>query len=283
MLNTQLSDLPRGLREEIWSLGLLPQPGVYKFDPEWFVFTPDGDGWEDERWMIPKRKYPSVMNVCQESRYCTLRIKSQEQKREQENGNAPYYCVGESARPFNPAIDTFWFSKEALLRHHWVSDLSCVIGNRLHIIENLAISQECFTPTVLAPRLNVQSVWNSFRWCRLLRFMSLRRVDVILAVGRTDEHHDETLTGKSPSSRGKELRIEKWTAGSSMETPQEVDTLIENVRASTVEAFQDLYENMLVGNAEEERLLPFPDGFIANWHDGSRINFHASMVQETSF
>jgi hypothetical protein len=223
------------------------------------------------------------MHVCQESRHFALRIKSLEQKRQQENGTAPYYCLGECARPFNPAIDTFWFSKEALLNHNWVSDLSCVIGNRLHIIENLAISQECFTPTVLAPGVNVQSVWNSFRWDRLLRFMSLRRVDVILAVGRTDEHHDETLSRKSPRSRGKELRLERWIEDSSMEMPQEVDTLLENVRTSTVEAFQDLYENMLVGNAEEERLLPFPEGWTAIWHDGSRITFHASTVQETSF
>jgi hypothetical protein len=72
-----------------------------------------------------------------------------------------------------------------------------------------------------------------------------------------------------------ELRLEKWTEGSSTETADEVEMLMENVRMSMLEAFQDVYDRMLEGDIEE--LLPFPEG-IPDWHDGSSITFHAAQV-----
>jgi hypothetical protein len=275
-----LRTLPRELRDKIWLLALLPQPGVYKFDPARFTVSPGNDGWEDERWMIPKCRYPTVMHLSQESRRFALKIKAQEEKEKEHY--VPYYCVGESVRPFNPPTDTFWFSKESLLHHDWVTNFTSVIGCRLHTIENLSISPECFTPTVPTPGTNLPSRWNSFRWNRLLRITRLRRVDVILVVGSADGDRDVNKIDGSSIDCGiaNELRLEKWTVGSSNETQDEVDLLMENVRSSTVKAFKDLYERVLEGDAEEETLLPLPEGWKPKWHDGSRITFHASKVLE---
>jgi hypothetical protein len=107
------SKLPRELREEIWLLSLLPSPGVYKYDPDWFTILPDESYWEDDRWMIPKRRYPTAMHICQECRRFSFDIKTQEQKQEEDNVTAPYYCLGENARPFNFATDCFWFSEKS--------------------------------------------------------------------------------------------------------------------------------------------------------------------------
>ena len=49
MATTEFSKLPREIRKENWSFALLPEPGVYKFDPGWFTPKSDNDDWEDER------------------------------------------------------------------------------------------------------------------------------------------------------------------------------------------------------------------------------------------
>ena len=107
--------------------------------------------------------------------------------------------------------------------------------------------------------------------------MSLRRVDVVLTERHIDEDNDENTNGSSSSDLEKvtELRLEKWTEGLSTETADEVETLIENVQTSIVEVFQDVYERMLDGEIQE--LLPLPEG-ASDWHDGSRITFHAAQV-----
>ena len=275
MTTAEFSKLPRELREEIWSLALLPEPGIYHFDPDYFDALPDIDGWADERWMISKRRYPTAMHLCQESRRFSFQIKAQEQKQEQENGTVPYYCLGENARPFHPTTDTFWFSKASLLGHRWVRNLTSVIGNRLHIIENLAVSAQCISIVKAAPAPN-SSMWNSFRWDRLLRFNSLRRVHVVFAERCVYEGSDENPNGSSSSNPEKvtELRLEKWTEGSSTETTDEVETLMENVQMSVVEAFQDMYGQML---EDADVLLPVPEG-TPDFHDGSGITFHAAQV-----
>lgn len=128
-----------------------------------------------------------------------------------------------------------------------------------------------------APGIIVPSAWNSFRWDRLLRCMSLRRVYVIFE-GKYGDEDNAGNTKSSPSSdleKVTELRLKKWREGSSTETADEVGTLVENVRMSMLEAFQDVYDRILEGDIEE--LLPFPDG-IPDWHDGSSITFHAAQV-----
>ena len=95
--------------------------------------------------MISKRKYPTVMHLCKESRHLTLHVMAQEQQQEQDKGTLPYLYIGDSARPFNPSIDTFWFYVEDHLCHLWVQNLKGVIGDRIHTIENLTLSLECIT------------------------------------------------------------------------------------------------------------------------------------------
>lgn len=107
--------------------------------------------------------------------------------------------------------------------------------------------------------------------------MSLRRVDIIFAEKCSDEDNTRNLNSSSSSDLEKvtELRLKKWTEGSSTETADEVETLIENVQMSILEAFQDVYGRILEGDIEE--LLPFPEG-IPDWHNGSSITFHAVQV-----
>ena len=121
------------------------------------------------------------------------------------------------------------------------------------------------------------SAWNSFRWDRLLRCISVRRVNVIFTEKCIDEDNAGKPNNSSFSNLEKvtELRLEKWTEGLSTETANEVEILMENVRMSMLEAFQDMYNRMLEGDIEE--LLPFPKG-IPDWHNGSSITFHAAQI-----
>ena len=271
MAIAELSGLPRELREEIWMLALLPDPGVYHFDPDWFTPNPDLDSFVDERWMIPKRKYPTAMHLCQESRRFALHLMAQEQKQEQD-GMEPYYCLGNNARLFNPTTDTFWFSQESRLKHPWVTNLGSVIGDRIHTIKHLALSTRCITIPALGPI--IPSIWNSFRWHRLGRFVSLRRVDVIFE--ETWVHGDSECTnGSSDIEKVAELRLRRWTEGPSTETLDEVEMVMSKVRESIVEIFQDIFERMQGEDAIEE--LPLPEG-APSWQDGSEITFQAARI-----
>ena len=111
--------------------------------------------------------------------------------------------------------------------------------------------------------------------------MSLRRVDVILAERWSDEDNEKNTNSSSSSDPEKviKLRLEKWTEGSSTEIADEVETLIEAVQSSMIEAFQEVYRGMQQDPVEEllallEEMQPLPE----DWHDGSRITFHASQV-----
>ncbi|KAF4630534.1 hypothetical protein G7Y89_g7606 [Cudoniella acicularis] len=273
MPTTKLSTLPRELREEIWMLALLPDPGVYHFDPDCFTPNADMDSFEDERWMISKRNYPTVMHLCQESRRFSLHIMAQEQKKEQEDGTLPYYCLGSSARPFNPTTDTFWFSDTSRLDHPWVTHLGSVIGSRIHTIKNLALSLQCIT--IDAPGTILPSVWNSFRWNRLGRFVSLRRVEVVFGETWVDGNSECKNDPYSNLEKIAGLRLEKWTEGSlTTETLDDVETIVSRVRESVVEVFQDLYERIQEGEREE---LSLPEGALG-WQDGSEITFHAAQI-----
>jgi hypothetical protein len=273
MAKAELSTLPTELREEIWRLALLPDPGVYQFDPDRFAPLEDLDGFEDERWMIPKGKYPTAMHLCRESRRFAQDIMEREQRQEQD-GSLPYYCLGCSTRPFNPETDTFWFDRESRLKHPWVLNLESVIGNRIHTIKNLALSSECIRSET--PGTNMISYWDSFRWGRLWRFVSLKRVDIIL--GATWAGRDSGC--KSSESyidldQVLEFRLEKWTAGSSpTKTLDEVEAKIDKVQASIVEVFQYMFERMQE-NEDEEPPLPKE---APGWQDGSKITFHAAQI-----
>lgn len=182
---TQLSTLPAELRSEIWSLALLPSPGVYRCDPSKFIFTresfrgaPGDHGhWlevEDARWLIPKRRYPTVVHLCRESRLFALGVMEKEVKE-----NSFFYCIGQDTRPFIPEIDTFWFddySDGATLRALVVARECGAIGSRVHTIRNLAVSAAVVQSS---QRGDPVSYWDSYMSKGIGRFENLRRVDVV--------------------------------------------------------------------------------------------------------
>lgn len=139
---TQLNTLPAELRSEIWSLAPLPSPGVYRCDPFKFIYTRGGSrlrlAVENPRWLIPKRRYPTVVHLCRESRLFALGVIKKEVKE-----SSFFYCIGQGTRPFIPEIDTFWFDNDddgATLHHPVVLQERGAIGNRVHAIRNLAVS-----------------------------------------------------------------------------------------------------------------------------------------------
>jgi hypothetical protein len=107
--------------------------------------------------------------------------------------------------------------------------------------------------------------------------MSLRRVYVIFEekCGNEDNAGNQNSSSFSDLEKVTELRLKKWTEGSSTEAAGEVETLMENVRRSMLEAFQDVYDRILEGDIEE--LLPFPEG-VPDWHDRYSIDFRAAQV-----
>jgi hypothetical protein len=58
------------------------------------------------------------------------------------------------------------------------------------------------------------------------------------------------------------------------ETLDEVETKIDQVQASTTEAFQGMVERMRENEDEES---PLPEG-APWWQDGSKITFHAAQI-----
>ncbi|KAL1874224.1 hypothetical protein Daus18300_003588 [Diaporthe australafricana] len=195
---TQLSSLPAELRSKIWSLALLPSPGVYRCDPLKFIPFREGSGgpggggrerWhrlevEDARWLITKRRYPTVMHLCRESRSFALGAMEKEVKQ-----NSFFYCIGQDTRPFIPEIDTFWFDDDdgavlpTLTRPAVVQERGA-IGSRVHTIQNLAVSAVVVQPIRRVDSeddggTRVVSNWDSYMFRQIPRFENLRRVDVV--------------------------------------------------------------------------------------------------------
>lgn len=184
---TQLSTLPAELRSEIWSLALLPSPGVYRCDPFKFIHIPvrERERWlevevEDARWLIPKRRYPTVMHLCRESRFFALGAMEKEVKE-----NSFFYCIGQDTRPFIPEIDTFWFDDDdgATLLKPTVVQERGAIGSRVHTIRNLAVSAAIIESSLRIDSEEndgtVVSNWRSYMFAGIARFENLRRVDVV--------------------------------------------------------------------------------------------------------
>ncbi|KAJ4390732.1 hypothetical protein N0V93_004330 [Gnomoniopsis smithogilvyi] len=193
MAKTQLSTLPVELRSEIWSLALLPSPGVYRCDPVKFIPIRVGSGgsggggrerghWlevEDARWLIPKRRYPTVMHLCRESRLFALGAMEKEVKE-----NSFFYCIGQGTRPFIPEIDSFWFDDGAILLRPAVVQERGVIGSRVHTIRNLAVSAGVVQSSQQVDSeeddgTRIVSNWDSYMFRGIARFENLRRVDVV--------------------------------------------------------------------------------------------------------
>lgn len=216
---TQLSTLPAELRSEIWSLALLPSPGVYRCDPSKFIFTRasfrGASGghrhWlevEDARWLIPKRRYPTVMHLCRESRLFSLAAMEKEVKE-----NSFFYCIGQDTRPFIPEIDTFWFddySDGATLRALLVARECGAIGSRVHTIRNLAVSA-----AVVQSSQQVDSVsyWDSYMSKCIGRFENLRRVDVVFGPVPMETRCDGYKTERDCWAAGDSEQVGKTYGG----------------------------------------------------------------------
>jgi hypothetical protein len=269
---TQLSTLPAEVRSEIWSLALLPSPGVYRCDPSKFIFTRTVPRRrlevEDARWLIPKRRYPTVVYLCRESRFFALGAMGKEVRE-----NSFFYCIGQDTRPFIPEIDTFWFDDDddgTTLHHSNVIRERGAIGSRVHAIRNLAVSaaviQSC-------RRGRSVSNWDSYLSQGIGRFENLRRVDVVFgpvpmeirydsykpdkdcwaAAAREqvlEEHNGQVfLTGMYDVP---ELRLVKEIRGSGFETtrssagedqdqdPGVVEEKLDKVRADVYKAFENM-------------------------------------------
>lgn len=92
---SQFSNLPKELCGTIWLLTWLPEPGLYKFNPECFTPLPSQSDWENDRWMIPKHRIPTAIHLCQTFRLFSLHIKVKEQAQEQDyiHCNSPVSTV----------------------------------------------------------------------------------------------------------------------------------------------------------------------------------------------
>jgi hypothetical protein len=277
MAKAQLSTLPLECREQIWMLALLPGPSVYRFDPAHFRQFPDTGRFEDDRWMVPKHKYPTAMHVCQESRRLALQVIEREQKQNQDNGTLPYYCIGSSARPFNPYLDTFWFSHNDHLLHHYVMNLDLVVGNRIHTIKNLALSSCLIESAPIPNSAGHATNWTVFMWHRLGRYVSVKRVDVVFGETWVDGNgeYKSSRNDNLDEAKASVLQLGKWTEDlSSTETPDEVQLKVDRAQSDIVKGFQYIYERT---RDEESGEPPLPEG-APDWQDGSEITFHAAQI-----
>lgn len=273
-LGSPFGTLPRELREEIWILALLPNPGVYHFDPNTFTITED-DNFEDERLLIPKRKFPTAMHLCQESRQLSLAILDREQA-----SDAPkLFFLGDPVRVLDPEMDTIWFDTAGHMAHGWVRNTYSVIGSRIHTFQNLALSSRCIQITADPARDGI-STWAMFRWEKLPRFVSLRHVDIVFG---EEFHTTPSAHGLDGAGTGlsdvPEIRLEAWVPGSSDDTEQDVLAKMSMTERDTREGFKDMYDD----REEEEERLPLPDD-APGWQDGSQITFRAArMVRVTTY
>ncbi|KAJ4397781.1 hypothetical protein N0V93_002018 [Gnomoniopsis smithogilvyi] len=255
--------LPLELREEIWTLALRPDPSVYRFDPDDFTPTEETNGFEDDRWLLPKPRFPAAAHVCRESWRLALKI----MEREQASGAPKTFFLGEPARVFDPDNDTMWFDSEDNMFHDWVMNLRSVIGKRVHIIQRLALSSSCIWSTANVPKEGISS-WDLYRWDRLPRYVSLQHLDVVFGTN-CDTAPSLHTTGATIT----DIKLAPWLPGCSDETEEQVmqkmDKTIRDVRQGFQSAFED--------REEEQRRLPLPDD-APSWQDGSAITFRAAWV-----
>ncbi|CAN8095162.1 unnamed protein product [Discula destructiva] len=283
MEKPQISTLAPELRNEIWTLALLPDPGVYHFNPADFGVTDDLD-FSSQPWLIPKRSYPTAMHLCRESRGLALKLMERD----------PDLRLGHASRPFDPIIDTFWFDKKGP-HHPWVINKRSVIGSRVHEIRNLAVSAGYIWS--VEPDKQLVSNWDSFRWSRLPRFGSLQRVDLVFgkawirerSVQSTEE--DMEVVGAETEEEDRaprfdafdvpELRIEELMGknASAVKTQEKMAKAQSDVR----QVFQSAVKRRIKqGETKETHELGSqrsPDG-----QDGSQIVFRAvRLMRVTTF
>ncbi|TLD10933.1 hypothetical protein PgNI_05890 [Pyricularia grisea] len=311
----ELNTLPAELRSEIWSLALLPSPGVYRCDPYRFIYT--GAGYrhaletdvEDARWLIQKRRYPTVMHLCRESRFVALSAMEREVREK-----SFFYYIGQDTRIFIPEIDILWFDDEdhggSVLQHPAVILNRGVIGGRVHAIRNLAVSV-----AIVSSRRQggFSSSWDSYITQCFERFESLQRVDVVFGPVpmetrcdgyKTDKdywaaavpetfRHQVILTGEYDVP---ELKLLREIQGSSFEIirpltdqnqnqdPKVIKEKLDKVRA-------DIYGGSEMSAQKQKDATTAAPGqgqqqpvaeVVHQGKDLSKITFHATLMVETA-
>lgn len=321
---TQLSTLPAELRSEIWSLALRPSPGVYRCDPSKFIPIREREhplDVEDTRWLIPKRRYPTVMHLCRESRLLALGAMDKEVQE-----NLSLYCIGQDTRPFIPEIDTFWFDDhddgETLLQADVVRERGA-IGSRVHTIRNLAVSAAVVRSS---ERRDSASYWDQYMFQGIGRFENLRRIDVVFGPVPIETLCDGYETDKDCWAAGApeqveerddgqvvltrlydvpELQLAEETRGWGFETtgasadedqdrdPEVVKKKLDRVRADVYEGFEKRASYLAMyppspGSEDEATAAPEQGqqqsvAEVFPWEkDLSEVTFHAARMVETA-
>jgi hypothetical protein len=216
-------------------MALLPDPGVLRWMPS--TYRPRL-GPNDDEWMIVKRRYPTVLHICRESRHCALWILEKEKK--EKRGTQPDY-LGSTVRPFDPELDAVWLDSDHVLHQFLALSPAGADGRRFRGVERLALSSSSIWS--LGPGNSAMSAWDLFgaSACNLLP--SLKRIDLVfegpdLASANTDEYGDQTeIQGKNGKSAmyDEELRLETWAETASTVIPQtEVDAVMRKARAAAM-------------------------------------------------
>lgn len=243
--------LPLEIRQEIWRLALLPGPGVYSFNEDDFwrwEFCEDGYGGEGyrnyypsrRRWLIPKQKRPTVMQLNREAReFCYGKMN--EERRRTRDGHPHEYWFDKDDRPFMSDMDVFYIDDPKELYQYSIVDRQWTQQWR---IKHLALSSKCFDNVLEVTRDEddlsrrpLRSGWDALQRC-LKFFTDLEDISVVFGpnYGGTgqevvvfDEHSESYSVGWS--STVPDIRLEEWTAGSTEDTEGEVDGLLEKARA----------------------------------------------------
>ncbi|ROW16808.1 hypothetical protein VPNG_01738 [Cytospora leucostoma] len=259
-----LHSLPLEIRQEIWRLALLPEPGVYTFNPGDFWtwdYREDGQGGgynsqlpRYRGWMVPKRKHPTAMRLNRESRLHAKKLLSEESRRTG-RGLPREYWSGLDSRPFMSGIDVFWVDDP----QHLV-DFAAKAGEFPHRmgVRHLALSARCFAELEMpapaavygddgyddyeyeAPSRDRQppkSGWEALRRC-LKDFKELEDISVVFGPTYTRKarrvlRYDDASEGYSSgwAYDVPDIRIEGWAAGSTEESQAEVDGILGRARA----------------------------------------------------
>lgn len=120
-------DLPLELRQEVYRLACMPESAIYSLsDSDMFELPsgamPSAPSKITNDWKVIKRKYPTAMHLCRESRNYVLRMQHHENTRAARLGvQALDYQIGQENRAFDPQIDVLfadsWRLFYALDRH----------------------------------------------------------------------------------------------------------------------------------------------------------------------
>lgn len=249
--------LPAEIRQEIWGLALLPEPGVYGYTRR--------DTWR--MWQVQKTKYPAVMHVNRESRAVAMAV-WQGERRAVGAGLPREYWFGLEKRPFMKEMDTFWFDDPVSLRD-WAGTVEQSRGSgRRWSVKHLALSARCFDE-VLDDQMQcgdeydyydydygshndydagppIRSGWDAIKLC-LRDLIELESISVLFgpifpwsghAAMRYDEGTEEYTNVTIWDIP--DVRLEGWTSGSTEQKQAQVDGLLARVRmdmASIIEAY----------------------------------------------